>query len=93
MKQLKMLLEKLRNKRQGEHFLDNGDSSVYELLDYLQDMIESSAKMPITGKSMIDKKEFIEVIDKIAQCLNKKKKKAEWILNEKDRILGDAQKE
>ena len=46
--------------------MDNGDSSVYELLDYLQDMIESSAKMPITGKSMIDKKEFIEVIDKIA---------------------------
>ena len=65
--------------------MDNGDSSVYELLDYLQDMIESSAKMPITGKSMIDKKEFIEVIDQI--------KKAEWILNEKDRILGDAQKE
>lgn len=88
-----MLLEKLRNKRQGEHFLDNGDSSVYELLDYLQDMIESSAKMPITGKSMIDKKEFIEVIDKIAQCLPDQIKKAEWILNEKDRILGDAQKE
>ena len=93
MKQLKMLLAKLRNKRQGEHFLDNGDSSVYELLDYLQDMIESSAKMPITGKSMIDKKEFIEVIDKIAQCLPDQIKKAEWILNEKDRILGDAQKE
>ena len=73
--------------------MDNGDSSVYELLDYLQDMIESSAKMPITGKSMIDKKEFIEVIDKIAQCLPDQIKKAEWILNEKDRILGDAQKE
>ena len=73
--------------------MDNGDSSVYELLDYLQDMIESSAKMPITGKSMIDKKEFIEVIDKIAKCLPDQINKAEWILNEKDRILGDAQKE
>ena len=57
------------------------------------EIVESSSKMPITGKSMIDKKEFIEVIDKIAQCLPDQIKKAEWILNEKDRILGDAQKE
>ena len=61
------------------------EQSVIELLEYLQDMVENSPKVPITGKAIIDTKEFDEVIDQI--------KKAEWILNEKDRILGDAQKE
>ena len=49
--------------------MDKIDSSVYELLYYLQEMIENSAKMPITGKSLIDKKEFIEIIDQITNCL------------------------
>ena len=69
------------------------DSSVYELLEYLQDMVENSAKMPITGKTIIDKKEFNEVIEQIMNCLPDQFKKAQWIVSEKDRILDDAQKE
>ncbi len=73
--------------------MENMDSSVYELLEYLQDMVENSAKMPITGKTIIDKKEFNEVIEQIMNCLPDQIKKAQWIVSEKDRILGDAQKE
>lgn len=67
--------------------------SVIELLEYLQDMVESSPKMPITGKTIIDKKEFNEVIDQIINYLPDQFKKAQWVINEKDRILQDAQKE
>lgn len=67
--------------------------SVIELLEYLQDMVESSPKMPITGKTIIDKKEFNEVIDQIINYLPDQFKKAQWVINEKDRILKDAQKE
>lgn len=73
--------------------MENMDSSVYELLEYLQDMVENSAKMPITGKTIIDKKEFNEVIKQIMNCLPDQFKKAQWIVSEKDRILADAQKE
>lgn len=69
------------------------DSSVYELLEYLQDMVENSAKMPITGKTIIDKKEFNEVIEQIMNCLPDEFKKAQWIVNKKERILDDAQRE
>ncbi len=71
--------------------MENLDSSVYELLEYLQDMVENSAKMPITGKTIIDKKEFNEVIEQIMNCLPDQFKKAQWIVSEKDRILADAQ--
>ena len=67
--------------------------SVIELLEYLQDMVESSPKMPMTGKVMLDKKEFNEVIEQIINYLPDQFKKAQWVMNEKDRILNDAQKE
>lgn len=67
--------------------------NVIELLEYLQDMVENSAKMPITGKVMIDKKEFNEVIEQIINYLPDQFKKAQWVVSEKDRILSDAQKE
>ena len=73
--------------------MENMDSSVYELLEYLQDMVENSAKMPITGKTIIDKKEFDEVIDQIINYLPDQFKKAQWVVNEKDRILKEAQRE
>ena len=67
--------------------------NIIDLLEYLQDMLDSSAKMPITGKVMVDKKEFNEVIDQIINYLPDQLKKAEWIMGEKDRILSEAQKE
>lgn len=69
------------------------EDNVIELLEYLEDIIETAPKVPITGKSVIDKKEFLEVIDQIINSLPDQLKKAQWVVNEKDRILKDAQKE
>ncbi|SHE60559.1 ATPase [Clostridium fallax] len=67
--------------------------NVIELLEYLQDIIEGASKVPITGKVVVDKKEILEVIDQVINYLPEELKKAQWIMNEKDRILGEAQKE
>lgn len=69
------------------------EQSVIELLEYLQDMVHSSPKVPITGKAIIDIKEFEEVIEQIASYLPDQLKKAQWVVNEKDRILEEAKKE
>lgn len=73
--------------------MEKTESDVIELLVYLQEMVESSPKMPITGKTIIDKKEFNEVIDQIIHYLPEQIKRAQWVVNEKDKILKDAQKE
>lgn len=67
--------------------------NIVELLEYLQDIVENSAKVPISGKAMVDKKEMLDVIDQIINYLPDELKKARWILNERDRILSDAKKE
>ncbi|AJA48156.1 hypothetical protein CPAST_c20860 [Clostridium pasteurianum DSM 525 = ATCC 6013] len=67
--------------------------NVMKLLEYLSDIIETSTKLPMTGKVVINKKEVDEVINDIISALPDELKKAEWIINEKDRILSDALKE
>ncbi|WP_125153773.1 ATPase [Clostridium rectalis] len=66
---------------------------VMKLLEYLQDIIETSSKVPMTGKVMIDRKEVLEVIDKIINYLPPEFKKAQWVFEEKDRIIEEAVKE
>ena len=39
--------------------------NVMELLEYLEEILENAPKVPITGKAMIDTKEFEEVIEQI----------------------------
>ena len=69
------------------------DFNVIELLEYLQDTIERAPKVPISGKAMIDKKDVLEIIEQIVNYLPDEFKKAKWIVNEKDRILGEAKDE
>ena len=66
---------------------------VMQLLEYLQDIIESAPKVPITGKVIIDKKEFTDLLDQIFNYLPDDIKKAQWIVSEKDRIMAEAKKE
>lgn len=63
---------------------------VMKLLEYLQEILETSAKVPLTGKVMIDKDEILKVIDEIVEYLPEEIKKAKWICDEKDKILEDA---
>ena len=67
------------------------EDNIIELLEYLEELIETAPKVPITGKSVIDKKEFLEVIDQAINSLPDSLRKAQRVLDEKDRILKDAQ--
>ncbi|GAA0078017.1 hypothetical protein UT300005_23950 [Clostridium sp. CTA-5] len=73
--------------------MDKVDVNIMELLEYLQDLVDTSPKVPISGKVMVDKKEILEVIDQIINYLPDQFKKAQWVMNERERILGEAKKE
>ncbi len=73
--------------------MEKMDVNIIELLEYLQDLVENSPKVPMSGKIMIDKREIIEVVDQIINYLPDQFKKAEWVMNERERILNEAKKE
>jgi vacuolar-type H+-ATPase subunit H len=63
---------------------------VISLLEYLEEIIETSSKVPMSGKVMINKKEALDIIDQIVNYLPEEFKKAKWICDEKQRILSEA---
>lgn len=73
--------------------MEKMDVNIIELLEYLQDLVENSPKVPMSSKVMVDKKELIEVIDQIINYMPDQFKKAEWVMNERERILNEAKKE
>ncbi|MCY6483988.1 ATPase [Clostridium aestuarii] len=66
---------------------------VMKLLEYLQEIVETSHNVPIVGKTMINKKELIDIIEQIINYLPDEFKKAQWICEEKERVLNDAHKQ
>jgi len=66
---------------------------VLKLLEYLMDIIESSTKLPLSGKVLISKKEAVDLIEQIINYLPDEFKKAQWVFEEKERILSEAMKE
>ena len=56
--------------------MDNIDSNIMDLLEYLQDMVVNSPKVPMSGKIMLDKKEVLDAIEDIINFLPDEMKKA-----------------
>jgi len=63
---------------------------IVSLLEYLEEIIETSSKVPMSGKVMVNKKEALDIIDQIVNYLPDEFKKAKWLCEEKDRILSEA---
>lgn len=66
---------------------------VLGLLYELRRKTNEGFNVPIAGKVMISKDELLSVIDDIEDALPQEIKKANWIVNERQRILIEAQKE
>ncbi|WZL74801.1 ATPase [Clostridiaceae bacterium 35-E11] len=63
------------------------------LLDELEDIIENSSSIPFAGKVLMDKGEILDIIKEIRIQLPDEVKQAQWIKEERQRILIEAQQE
>lgn len=66
--------------------------SILQLLEAIEDMLDSSSAVPFTGKVMIDKDELYEIITDIRLKLPNEIKQSKWVIEERNKILIDAQK-
>lgn len=63
------------------------------LLDALEDMLDKAPNLPLSSKSMINKEELLEIIKDIRIKLPDEIKQAQWIKEERQKILIEAKKE
>jgi len=66
---------------------------VLELLDEIEEIIDTASGFPLTGKIMVDASELLEITKEIRTELPDEIHQAQWIKNERERILGDAKVE
>lgn len=66
---------------------------VLTLLETIEEMLERSATIPLTKKSLVDKDEVMSIINEIKLKLPDELKQAKWVKEERQKILVDAQKE
>lgn len=67
--------------------------TILELLDLLEDTLDQSSTMPFTGKVMVNKDELMDIITEIRLKLPNEIKCSKLVLEERSKIIIDAQKE
>ena len=67
--------------------------TVLELLDELEEMINNASKLPLTGKVMVDAGEILEMAQDIRLSLPDDVQQAQWVKEEKEKILAEAKSE
>lgn len=66
---------------------------ILKLIDEIEDIIENGSSVPFSSKVMIDVDEIYDIISEIRIKLPDEIKQANWIKEERQRILAEAQKE
>ena len=66
---------------------------IFSLLENLEELLESGAKVPFSTKVMVDIEELREVLEDIRLKLPDELKQAKWVKEERQRIISDAEQE
>lgn len=64
-----------------------------KLLEDLENLIETSGRIPMTTKRVIEEEEIMRVLDAINESLPLELEESRRIMAEKDKILADAQRQ
>ncbi|MBE3577357.1 MAG: ATPase [Limnochordales bacterium] len=63
------------------------------LLDRLEELIESSPRVPLTDKALVNVEEAVTLLQKIRESLPEAIKQAEWLSAEQERLLQRSRNE
>lgn len=66
---------------------------IFSLLENLEELLESGAKVPFSTKVMVDIEELREILEDIRLKLPDELKQAKWVKEERQRIISDAEQE
>ena len=66
---------------------------VLDLLEEIEEIVDTASGFPLTGKNMVDAQELLEIVREIRLELPDEIQQAQWIKNERERIIAEAKKE
>ena len=66
---------------------------VLELLEEIEEVVDTASSVPLTGKIMVDADELLEIVKEIRTELPDEIQQAQWIKGEREKILSEAKQE
>lgn len=66
---------------------------VLKIIDEIEEIVENSSRIPMTGKVLLDSDTVLEYLDRIRTILPEELRQAKWVSKEKERMLKEAQEE
>lgn len=63
---------------------------VLKLIDEIEDIVENAGSMPFSKKVIVDSEEILEIVKELRLRIPDEMKQANWINEEKERILMEA---
>ncbi|MGI6101244.1 MAG: ATPase [Bacillota bacterium] len=67
--------------------------SIFELLDRLEELMESAAKIPFSSKVILDQDEVLDILDRLRAELPEEYQKAQEVLAKREAVLLDARRQ
>jgi cell division septum initiation protein DivIVA len=62
-------------------------------LNELEELIETSGKIPLTRKVMMNEDRLLDLLDRIRTTIPEEIRQAKWIIQEREKVMNDSQKE
>lgn len=62
-------------------------------LNELEELVENSGKIPFTRKVMVEEDRLLDLLDRIRTTMPEEVRQAKWIIQEREKVLNDSQKE
>jgi len=69
------------------------EKDVVSLLNEIEEIVDRGAKIPMTGKVLVDDTLIFDLVDRIREALPEEVSNAKWVLSERQRIITEAQAE
>jgi len=69
------------------------ENRLLDLIEQLEEIVDHSAKVPLTGKIMVDEETILEILDNIRSALPEEIREANRILADRDRLIENARAE
>ena len=73
--------------------MSDASIKVMQLLDELEDILETASKVPFSDKAIVDSEEISQIISDIRLSMPKDIQQAQWVKDEQDRIINEAKAE
>ena len=73
--------------------MSDASIKVMQLLDELEDILETASKVPFSDKAIADSEEISQIISDIRLSMPKDIQQAQWVKDEQDRIINEAKAE